>query len=67
MKTEISIKELAEEIYKMRQAQKNYFRHRHKLTLQRAIAHEKKIDELIDCLFQEKEIPKENKDLFTNL
>ena len=67
MKTEISMKELAEEIYKMRQAQKNYFRHKHKLTLQKALTHEKRIDELIDCLFQEKEIPKENKDPFTNL
>ena len=67
MKTEISMKELAEEIFKMRQAQKNYFRHKHKLTLQRAIAHEKRVDEIINCLFQEKEIPQENKDLFTNL
>ncbi|MDQ2718205.1 MAG: hypothetical protein M3Z26_00385 [Bacteroidota bacterium] len=64
MQAQINLHELANMVQRMRDAQTEYFRHRHKITLQRSIELEKKVDTVLKAIITDTPIINEQQKLF---
>ncbi|MGN6247367.1 MAG: hypothetical protein ACTHNG_03365 [Ginsengibacter sp.] len=61
MQNEIDLETFAQIVKSMRKAQREYFAYRTKTTLKRSIEMEKRVDDIVRSLAEEKPIPKQSK------
>ncbi|MGN6802382.1 MAG: hypothetical protein ACTHJN_10775 [Ginsengibacter sp.] len=61
MENEIDLETFAQLVQSMRKAQREYFAYRSKNTLKKSIEMEKRVDDIIRSVVNEKPIPKQSK------